>query len=1029
MRGLATFCFFLSGASGLVFQVIWSRLFSLVFGTTTLALSTVLTAFMAGLGLGSYLSGRWADRLGDPLRAYALAEGGVGLFALALPFVVGTFGGLNRWAYQAFPDSYIILAIIRFVASSSVIIVPTTLMGATLPLLSRFLVSTETEHARIGIRVGTLYAINTLGAVLGTFFGGFVLLPSLGLRATNILAAGANLSIAALVLLAYAIRSRRTRHGRKDAPIDDEVASLLESIRPDPPVVPIIGPRARRWALIAFAFSGASAMIYQVIWSRVLAMNIGSSVYSFTLVLTTFLIGLAGGAAVIGRLSQRSRNPVGWLAINHILIVIFVGISYLLMDKLPFIYLHLIRGGKMQADAVLWRQFLLTALTMLPATFALGGIFPLTIRIAASSLRHVGKDVGTAYAINTMGAIVGSFLAGFVVIPILQMERGLFLAITTNLILAALLGSVAPWTRAHPKGASKDRRYRRRMQLGVGGVAATLIAIAPMLPRWDLYMLSVGFFRPTVARDALNHGGKWAKPQLVYYHDGLSTTVSVEKWSAKHFSIKNNGKVDASTGDDMPTQITVGLLPILLHPDTPKLHPRVLLIGFASGVTAGSILQYPVSHLDVVELEPAILKASRFFNHVNHRPLDDPRTHVVADDGRNYLSAVAHRYDIIINEPSNPWITGVSNLFTRDYFRIAAKRLAPGGIFCTWAQTYELAPRRIKAIYKAFSQVFPYVYAFSATSLSSDTFLLGSRRDLGIDIRRLRRVFAIPSVRAEMRRAHLDSPDDLLALSLLGPRGVRAFIAGARTNTDDNALVEFSAPRDLYNHKRYDYYVSKLYGYSWFYGRLDDFVSGYKTSEDYARLVRALLRHGRLREAEHDVAKIHAHEDPLSARATTLLTLVAPKRSESGEFPLDLDGPPLAPPNPPTATNAKVREQIVKDYQSVLTELRTGGCQKAINLIEKWPDAAREALNPDVHLLWGYLVYHCDQYRTAVNILSPLVKRPAFLRRRPALLFYLGKAMWGDADFANAVRIFERWIALRDKTHAPVTTRPVEDLP
>ena len=175
-------------------------------------------------------------------------------------------------------------------------------------------------------------------------------------------------------------------------------------------------------------------------------------------------------------------------------------------------------------------------------------------------------------------------------------------------------------------------------------------------------------FRLALARDVLETG-RWTDPKLVYYRDGISTTVSVDQWSGKHYSLKNNGKVDASTGDDMPTQITVGLLPMLVHPRAPELRPDVALIGYASGVTAGAILQYPVRRLDVVELEPAIIEASAFFEHVNNRPLDDKRLRLLTDDGRNFLAAGSKRYDVIINEPSNPWITGVSNLFTQRLLR------------------------------------------------------------------------------------------------------------------------------------------------------------------------------------------------------------------------------------------------------------------------------------------------------------------------------------------------------------------------
>jgi spermidine synthase len=1009
MRALALICFLASGASGLIFQVIWSRTFSLVFGTTTLAISTVVAAFMAGLALGSFLAGKLADRIKDPLRAYALAELGVGLLALALPAIISSFDSLNSWAYQQFPGNFAVISLIRFVASAAVILLPTTMMGATLPLLSRYFVQTKSEHNRVGGRVGSLYAINTLGAVLGTFFGGFVLLPQLGLNATNRLAAMTNIALAAAVGLAYLVRRRHARQAAELAQYehdDAELDALLSDVQ-SPAAQPIpISPRTRRAAIIAFGFSGASAMIYQVVWSRALAMNIGSSVYSFTIVLVTFLVGLAGGAAIVGRMSQRSQNPVGWLAMVHLTIAVSVALSHLLIDQLPYVYLFLSDGGRMQADAVLWRQFLLTALTILPATLAMGGVFPLTIRVVSSGLDRVGRDVGNAYSINTIGAIAGSFLAGFVVIPLLQMQPGIYLAACINLAIAAVMAALARWPR--------------RLQLTLASIASCGIAFGPLLPGWNPYTLSVGLFRPTVARQAMAAGGKWHTPDLVFYRDGLSTTVTVEQWSAKHFSLKNNGKVDASTGDDMPTQIAVGLLPILLHPDVPRITPKVALIGLASGVTAGAALQYPLDTLHVIELEPAIIEASRFFEHVNNRPLQDPRVRMITDDGRNFLQATNKRFDVIINEPSNPWLTGVSNLFTKQYFQVAKSRLRKGGVFCTWAQMYELAPRRIKSIYRAFTEVFPYVYAFSATTLSSDTFLLGSERPLTIDLQRLERVYAIASVNQEMARAKIPTPHDLMALALLGPEGARAFVVGAEANTDDNAIVEFAAPRDLYNHKRYDYYISKVYGYGWAYGRLDDLIKGYKSSHDYARLVRALLVQGRVREATYFLGRVTRKSGGPSLLAHQLMEQIEPPDGLEGDFSLQGQGPKLEGPKPPKWVKEADRKRVAKDFPRIRQLWTSGECKDALALIEKWSEDAREYAGKDFHLTWGYMAYKCSQPRAAVAILEPLVKDERFRKRRPIISFLFARAAFSNADFAKSVRAFERWIRLRRRQKKPL---------
>jgi spermidine synthase len=317
VTALVLACFFLSGASGLVFEAVWTRELTLVFGSTALAMSTVLSVFMGGLALGSWLAGRWADRIADRLRAYALAEAGVGLYALAVPLVLAGYPALNAAMYRVLGSSAVGLSLARFIAAALLLLIPTTLMGATLPLLSRHFV--RDDGSSVAGTVGRLYAINTFGAVVGTFVGGFMLLPGVGVRATNYTAAATNLSLAALVWLA---RRRLAR------PVDDELAAYkLESAAPTAPVIVWDATLwQRRVALVAFALSGAVAMIDQVLWTRALAIIIGSSVYSFTLILLAFLVGLAGGAALLSRLTARTTRPMEWLAGVHLATAALIGL-------------------------------------------------------------------------------------------------------------------------------------------------------------------------------------------------------------------------------------------------------------------------------------------------------------------------------------------------------------------------------------------------------------------------------------------------------------------------------------------------------------------------------------------------------------------------------------------------------------------------------------------------------------------------------------------------------------------------------
>ncbi len=997
MRAAILACFLLSGASSLVFELLWTRELTLVFGATIPAISTVLGVFMAGLALGSAVGGRVSKRLTDLPLAYAVAEAAIGLYALLVPTLLRALPTIHAAAHAAFGERPALLSLTRLLATAVILLPPTTLMGATLPLLSRHFVTKAGDGVQVGRAVGALYAWNTLGAVVGTFVGGFVLLPSVGKQGTNLGAAMVNLALATLVLV-----TRRRRLADELPSVDEPVSAEVD---PDEPVG-LSPDRVRALVLGSFAISGAVAMVCQVLWNRALAIVIGSSVYSFTLILLAFLIGLSAGAALLGTLASRSRRPLRWLGFVHLSVGAAVLASYAVMDRLPGAFLALLRGGTFSVDGIITLQFLLAALALLPPTLAMGGVLPITMRLVSRGRSEVGEDVGQAYAVNTIGAIVGSVAAGFVILPLVGLERGLRACAAISIGLGATFLVV-------PTG----RRMARLVP------AVLLLALVFALPGWNLLRFSAGLFRVSIARQIIE-SDRWTLPQLVFYKDGVATSVSVEKW-ARTVALKNNGKVDASNGDDMATQIMVGLMPLLFHPTALDHPPRVAVIGYGSGVTIGAVTQYPIGSADVVELEPNVVTAgSEFFASVNHEPEKDPRVHVVIDDGRSFLASSRRpedRYDAIISEPSNPWISGVSNLFTTDYWKIARSRLKDDGVFCQWAQLYEMSPRNVKVLLRSFSSVFPYTYVFAAEDLSSDVILVAANHPLELDLSHLRRNFANPKLAAELKRGGVTSAEDLVAYLLLTPEELPAFTAGAPLNTDDNALIEYAAPRDLLGTFRYDPYLARVYGTDWPYGRFERHLVGLDRDPDRSgvelALGRALLAHGRRGQAARFIERARSHgasPDSVTARLFEALDL---RRTREFEEPLGepAEGDPLGldsldPPRLGPSARPGDEARLARDYLEIVRRARAGAYGHALIVLKEWPGYLLGEGGQDLALLIGVLLYKAELYGEAVDRLKPLLDDPSYVEKRPSLLYYLARAEYGDAIYDAAVRNMERYV-------------------
>jgi spermidine synthase len=756
-------CFFLSGAAALIFQVVWIRLLTHVFGSSTLAVATVWSVFMGGLALGSALGGRIVDRMKrDPLLAYAFCEVGVAVCAFVIPIVLLGYPRANAWLWRAFGDSTPLLVTVRFVLCSIILLPPTVLMGATLPILSRRVVDKSDELKRLGAKVGGLYAVNTFGAVVGVFAAGFWLLEALGLRKLNLLAIG--MALVVPVLIGVALRVGR-------APRWNPPTTLALDTRGDDVPLTIDA----RWVLIAFALSGALAMNLEVLYFRAMALVLGSSTQSFTLVLVVFLLGLGVGSAL------------------------------LTIARVAF-----------------------------PTGLTLGAIMPMAVKIYGGTVDRVGKDVGTLYAANTLGAILGSLAGGFLVLPLIGLRAGLLVSSAIYLVTGAVLAIRSPVAL---------RRWASWT------IAPTLLLFLMFLPGWDADKLTSGPFRlglPKGTQSSIRNA------DLVYYRDGLISTITVRKFPHGYI-LYNNGKPDASSHADRTIQIQLGVVPALLHPGT---ELDALVIGYGSGMTVGAITQAShISAIDAVDIEASVFEAAdRYFAQYSHAPGKNPKVARIVADGRNFLAAGGDTYDIIVSQPPDPWVAGVANLFTTEFYDLVLSRLAPEGIFCQWVQLYEFTPETLKLVYRTVKSKFPYSVALRPRG--GDTMIIASREPLRFHLRELERRFRDSTLSAEMLRAELQSPYDLLARVLLAPDEIDAFTGDGSIATDDNALLEFAAQRDFLSGGNMAVRLSRQENIIWAFapfGDLENLIvdwgAGPEKRERQLRLAQALVEHKKLREA------------------------------------------------------------------------------------------------------------------------------------------------------------------------------------
>jgi spermidine synthase len=645
----------------------------------------------------------------------------------------------------------------------AILLVPASLMGATLPILGKF-VSEKPEV--IGRDVGTLYAVNTFGAVAGALTSAFVFMKLYGVSVTIWITAGLNLGLASVILIFF----RSQWEGfipASDLPSSDRASRFYT-----PEVMLILG---------GFCVTGIASLIYQVAWTRIFSLLLGSSVYAFSLILTAFILGLAFGTLVFSRIVGRFedlKKVFGWLQVG-------IGLSALaalpFFGKVPLInrWVYLNRG--LDFSVIQWSNFLIILSLIFVPTFLMGAQFPVVVRLVARDLKTLGHHVGTAYASNTVGTILGSLIGGFLLIPLLGVQNTILWAVFVNIVLGITL------------------LYNSTITINIKtyvlpGLLVLWILGARSISPWDKAVISSGSFMPYRIEEL--EGALQKKNKILFYKEGLHTTVTTELSIDGNIFLRVNGKTDASLAMDMRTQLLSGYLPMFFH-EKPQ---DVLVVGQGSGVTLGAVTQFPAKSIDLVEISSTVIEGSRFFDPFNHHALDDPRVRVILEDGRNHITLTEKKYDVIISEPSNPWISGIGALFTKDFYELANTRLKPGGIMCIWMHT-NMSPESFKSISRAFLSVFPNVTMWESI-VGDDYLLIGSQQPYSLPYEGVRRLVRDPVRGRELKRLGISSVRDVMGLLVMDQNELRKFSEGAPVHTDDNSLLEFGAPEYIYKDER-----------------------------------------------------------------------------------------------------------------------------------------------------------------------------------------------------------------------------------
>ena len=748
--------FLLSGACGLVYQVLWARMLIVVFGATLPAVSTVLSAFMAGLALGSFCFGRRIDRVRRPLLVFAALEAGVGLFAFLFPHLPPATGWLAEASWtESHPTAF---AAARFVLVFGLLLIPTAAMGATLPVISK---SAVRSFSRLGSGVGLLYAANTLGAVAGVAGVTFYLMEELGLRGSGYAVGMVNLLVASLAcwIGRGVLRSPGAEEAREQAP------DPAPETPPGEAAALPLPPLALKAVLIGFALQGFAALAYEVAWVRLFIVAFSANThYEFSIVLMAFLLGLSLGSFLCGLLLDRRRDLLSMFGGFQIAVGL-MGLASVALFAAASDWVGEIKGA-----STWWRYrggiFAMSFGIMLVPTLLMGASFPVVSRIWTRSFGQVGRGVGDVNAANSLGAFAGSLAAGLLLIPLFGTEGAFRLLGGLNLLAGIAVIAVNPLLRPG----------RKLGTLALAGAAAAAVILAS--PGEVMRELS----RPPQAGSS-----------LLYYEEGAEgiITVTGKRDGYRKMLLNGGGQVPSEYGSFQLFRL-LGHLPMLLHPD-----PRdVLVVALGGGIALGAVAQHDAGRIQCVELVPEVVEAARReFGPYNHRILErlgDFPIELIVDDGRNFLLRTADRYDVITGDATHPTSTDSWLLYTREFYQLCRSRLKPGGIVVQWLPFHGLPVGDFKTVLRTFQSVFPHASLWRTNNYA---IMVGTLDPLSVSYSRLREKFASPRVRESLEEVDLDLPFAVLGCFFFGADAYRQYVGVGALNTDDHPHLSFVGPR------------------------------------------------------------------------------------------------------------------------------------------------------------------------------------------------------------------------------------------
>ena len=775
MPYLISLIFLISGATGLVYEVIWAKHLALLLGSTAYAHTIVLATFLAGLALGNAVLGPTADHSKRPLLMYGWLELGIAVLAALSPFFFEYLSGFYIGLAREFSIEPLIFLLLRIALCAVVLLLPTFLMGGTLPYLTRF---ATRSLKQMEASVSWLYFLNSFGAVIGALIAGFYLVPSFGLNLSITFTAAVNLVIGAIALYLGKFRW-------------DFSLNIFQKERDEKLMVPL-----NRYQILLLFFaifvSGVISLSYEIAWIRLLSLVLGSSTYSFSLMLSAFIAGIAFGSFLISARLFSKIHSFALFGLAEICIAISVIITLPFYDRLPYYFLVL-KSALQPTPAGFYvfevMKFVFCFFLMVIPTLFIGMTLPLASRAATASIETIGKKVGSVFSINTIGNVVGASITGLLLLPVLGIQGVIEVGIFVNLLLGFLIIlSFSGWS-------SRVRIY--------------VLLVSLILPyvyfmsggSLDKKMLTTGTFRLSLPEEVKNYADfqKWfSHKRLLYYKDDKDSTVSVEK-SKDFLVMKVNGKPDASSGRDMPTQKLLAHIPMIYNPDAKSL----LLIGYGSGVTAGSALRHPIENLDVIEISEAVIDASDYFNEFNYDALNDNRVNLHIEDAKTFLQLTKQTYDVVISEPSNPWIAGIGNLFSAEFYRDIKEHLNPGGVIAQWFHSYEMDDETLRLIIRTFSNEFSNVSLWNTLSnknYQGDYMLIGynSKQTGQLDFNKLTTWFENPGLREDLAGIQINTLPTLLSLQISSNETVTKFTGEGPVNEDMYPVLEYQAPRAFF---------------------------------------------------------------------------------------------------------------------------------------------------------------------------------------------------------------------------------------